>query len=209
MAEAEDREGFLARWSRRKRAARAGIAVPEPQPAEPLPAQDQPAAAPEPEEPLDLSTLPKLEDLTPDSDITVFLRKGVPVSLRNAALRRIWSLDPAIRDYVGPVDYGWDWNTAGGVPDYVAELGETPEIRELVARMLSPSPARSEAEPPAEQPPEQKVVRLEQPPSDPAQMVEAASVLPAGEEPAQPAAAPSAERDPRPPRPRHGGAMPS
>jgi hypothetical protein len=209
MAEAEDREGFLARWSRRKRAARAGIAVPEPQPAEPLPAQDQPAAAPEPEEPLDLSTLPKLEDLTPDSDITVFLRKGVPVSLRNAALRRIWSLDPAIRDYVGPVDYGWDWNTAGGVPDYVAELGETPEIRELVARMLSPSPARSEAERPAEQPPEQKVVRLEQPPSDPAQMVEAASVLPAGEEPAQPAAAPPAERDPRPPRPRHGGAMPS
>jgi hypothetical protein len=205
MAEADDREGFLARWSRRKREAREGVEPPEPQPAELVPARAEPAAAPEPEEPLDLSTLPKLEDLTPASDITAFLRKGVPLSLRNAALRRMWSLDPAIRDYIGPVDYGWDWNTPGGVPDYVAEIGETPEIRELVTRMLSPSPPRAERDLPAER----QSARLDQTPSEPAPMVGAPSVAPAAEKPADPAEAPPAEPAPPPPRPRHGGAMPA
>jgi hypothetical protein len=49
--------------------------------------------------------------------LTRFLREGVPQALRNAALRRMWSLDPAIRDAVGHArDYAYDWNTPGGVP---------------------------------------------------------------------------------------------
>jgi hypothetical protein len=110
----DGREDFFARWSRRKReAAREREA-----PAEPVPetastdASEEPALSPE-----ELAALPKIEDITPDTDITAFLKKGVPEALRNAALRRVWSLDPAIRDYVGDArDYAWDWNVVGGVP---------------------------------------------------------------------------------------------
>jgi len=63
-----------------------------------------------------LPALPKLEELTASTDITVFLRKDVPEPLRNAALRRFWALDPEIRSYVGPLDYAYDWNVPGGVP---------------------------------------------------------------------------------------------
>jgi hypothetical protein len=206
MAEAEDREGFLARWSRRKREAREGGEPPGPLPAEPVPAPPEAVAAPEPEEPIDLSTLPKLEDLTPTSDITAFLRKGVPLALRNAALRRMWSLDPAIRDYIGPVDYGWDWNTPGGVPDYVAEIGETPEIRGLVARMLSPSPPRAEPERLSEE----QAARSERLAAEPvATAIGPPAVAAAEVKPVDPGGAPSPEPLPPPPRPRHGGAMPS
>lgn len=105
---------FLARWSRRKRAAA------EPEGKAPSPPSDagDPAQAAE-ARPGDapIVPLPILEELTPDSDVTAFLQHGVPASLRNAALRRMWSLDPAIRDYVGDArDYAWDWNVPGGVP---------------------------------------------------------------------------------------------
>jgi hypothetical protein len=110
----DGREDFFARWSRRKREAiRENEA-----PAEPAP---ETASTDASEEPVlsseDLAALPKIEDITPETDITAFLKKGVPEALRNAALRRAWSLDPAIRDYVGDArDYAWDWNVVGGVP---------------------------------------------------------------------------------------------
>jgi hypothetical protein len=34
------------------------------------------------------------------------------------ALREIWRTDPAVRDFVGPADYAWDWNTPGDAPGY-------------------------------------------------------------------------------------------
>jgi hypothetical protein len=116
-----DDDAFLTRWSRRKREARR-----EQAPAEPIqPVDDGEAAAPSssaaPTEaeltPEEIAALPKIEELAPDSDISGFLRKGVPELLRNAALRRIWALDPAVRDYVGDArDYAYDWNVPGGVP---------------------------------------------------------------------------------------------
>jgi hypothetical protein len=111
-------EGFLGRWSRAKRAA--SKSVPDP-----VVAADPPVPEPEPEsapeaETLseeELAALPRIEDLTEGSDIRAFLRAGVPRVLRNAAMRKIWMLTPAIRDYRDPaVDYAWDWNTPGGVP---------------------------------------------------------------------------------------------
>ena len=78
--------------------------------------EDVPSAAPELTED-ELAALPAIDDLTPQSDIRVFMRAGVPKSLRNAALRKMWLITPAIRDHVDPaVDYAWDWNTPGGVP---------------------------------------------------------------------------------------------
>ena len=110
-------DGFLARWSRRKIEVRRDEAHPPAPPpgAEDAPVpEDGPAAELTPEA---IEALPKIEDLTPETDITAFLRKGVPDALRNAALRRMWSLDPAIRDHVGDArDYAYDWNVPGGVP---------------------------------------------------------------------------------------------
>lgn len=107
----EDDESFLNRWSKRKRAA-----VAEPEAPPPLPEPDtEPQASEITDE--ELAALPAIDDLTFGTDIRPFLRKGVPHTLRNAALRKMWLLTPAIRDHADPaVDYAWDWNTPGGVP---------------------------------------------------------------------------------------------
>ncbi len=132
-----EREGFLARWSRRKRAVQAGEAAEQAAPAAPAAATRDapdvpPAATEEPE--FDLSSLPKIEDLTAESDLKPFFAKGVPTALRQAALSRIWSLDPAIRDFVGPADYAWDFNAPDGVPGFGFDLPE--EAKALAKRLL-------------------------------------------------------------------------
>ncbi len=112
--EGDEDKGFLARWSQRKREAN------QPEREAPLADADvppKPVAEGDAAQPFDLSSLPKLEDVTEATDITGFLRKGVPEHLRNAALRKSWALDPAIRNYVNPaLEYAYDWNTPGGVP---------------------------------------------------------------------------------------------
>jgi len=135
--EADRDKGFLARWSQRKQEAK----QPEPAQAESaaetgessgLPAPQGDDATPE----FDLSTLPKLEELTASTDITAFLRKGVPEHLRNAALQKSWALDPAIRNYVNPaLEYAYDWNTPGGVPGG-GELGAGVDVARLVSQIM-------------------------------------------------------------------------
>ena len=49
----------------------------------------------------DPATLPPIETIDAQTDITVFLQNGVPNELRRAALRRAWTVDPAIRDFRG------------------------------------------------------------------------------------------------------------
>src|SRR6267154_384340 len=126
-------KGFLARWSQRKQEAK--------QPEREARVADVDAAtgpAPEAEVPqeFDLSSLPSLDELTPETDITAFLRKGVPEQLRNAALRKSWALDPAIRNYVNPaLDYAYDWNTPGGVPGS-SELGASIDVARLVSQIM-------------------------------------------------------------------------
>ncbi|MCA3365557.1 MAG: DUF3306 domain-containing protein [Roseomonas sp.] len=118
----EENEGFLSRWSRRKRAVVEGRAPAEPTP--PAPLEVKPEAPPaEPEDDFDLSSLPPIESLTIESDFKAFLHRKVPLELRTAALRRAWSLDPAIRDFIGPADYAWDFNAPDGVPGFALELG--------------------------------------------------------------------------------------
>src|SRR5450631_2029938 len=101
----DDDKGFLSRWSQLKREAR----PPEPKPDAPAVDADQAAAQVaegDAAQEFDLSSLPKLEEMTASTDITAFLRKGVPEQLRNAALQKSWALDPAIRNYVNPaLDY--------------------------------------------------------------------------------------------------------
>ena len=118
----EEGEGFLSRWSRRKRAVVEGRSPEEAAP--PAPLEAKPEAPPaEPEDDFDLASLPPIESLTIESDFKAFLHRKVPLDLRAAALRRAWSLDPAIRDFIGPADYAWDFNAPDGVPGFALELG--------------------------------------------------------------------------------------
>lgn len=98
-------ESPLARWSRRKLAARAG--VPEPEACEPEAPQagageagaaDGPDAtvAAELEENRRAAEAVDLDSLGADSDYTVFLKPGVPPALRQRALRRMFRSHPII-----------------------------------------------------------------------------------------------------------------
>ena len=128
-----DNKNFLARWSQRKHEAK--------RPDRDAPAANSdvpsgPVAESDVAQEFDLSSLPKLEDMTATTDITGFLRKGVPEHLRNAALRKSWALDPAIRNYVNPaLDYAYDWNTPGGVPGS-SEIGTGMDVARLVSQIM-------------------------------------------------------------------------
>jgi hypothetical protein len=133
----DDGKGFLKRWSQRKQEAK----QPEPKPDAPAAVADAPppVAKGEAEQEFDLSSLPKLEELTGTTDITAFLRKGVPENLRNEALRKSWALDPAIRNYVNPaLEYAYDWNTPGGVPGN-SELGAGFDVARFVSQIMGES----------------------------------------------------------------------
>jgi len=135
--EADRDKGFLARWSQRKQEAKQPEPAQGDSAAETVESSGSPAPQGEDATPeFDLSTLPKLEELTASTDITAFLRKGVPEHLRNAALQKSWALDPAIRNYVNPaLEYAYDWNTPGGVPGG-GELGAGVDVARLVSQIM-------------------------------------------------------------------------
>lgn len=137
---------FLSRWSRRKRQARRAEPRPAAEP-QPIPEPDETAggdgsagearAAEAPPPP----DLPAVEKITAETDLAAFFREGVPEALRNAALRRMWSLDPAIRDFVGDArDYAYDWNVPGGVPGF-GPLLPSDDVAGMVARLWGESGA--------------------------------------------------------------------
>ena len=135
-------KSFLARWSQRKHEAKqsdsgAAVVVPE--------GAVAPVAESDVEPEFDLASLPKLEEISASTDITAFLRKGVPQHLRNAALRKSWALDPAIRNYVSPaLDYAYDWNTLGGVPGS-SEIEAGLDIGRLISQIMGPDDPAVEA----------------------------------------------------------------
>ena len=90
--------------------------------------------------------------MTATTDITGFLRKGVPEQLRNAALRQSWALDPAIRNYVNPaLEYAYDWNTPGGVPGS-SEIGAGMDVARLVSQIMGTGKSVAGASEPAGDP---------------------------------------------------------
>ena len=135
--EADRDKGFLARWSQRKQEAKQAEPKPNAPAAESV--ESSGSSAPQGEDvtpEFDLSALPKLEELTGSTDITAFLRKGVPEHLRNAALQKSWALDPAIRNYVNPaLEYAYDWNAPGGVPGG-GELGAGVDVVRMVSQIM-------------------------------------------------------------------------
>jgi hypothetical protein len=140
-------ENFIARWSRRKRAAVQEVEATKPEAAPDAAAERAPdterdardaAVAPSgelPELPFDPASLPPLESITAESDIRAFLAPGVPAELTRAALRRAWAADPKIRDFVGLAENAWDFNTPGSMTGF-GPLEMTEELRREVARMV-------------------------------------------------------------------------
>jgi Protein of unknown function (DUF3306) len=107
MAERRD-ENFLARWSRRKQAARAAEREQEAQHSAPTRAADTGVA-----ERVDASdgapALPDPATLDASSDFSAFLGRDVPLETHRAALRRLWRLDPL-------------YNRVDGLDDYCADF---------------------------------------------------------------------------------------
>ena len=131
---AGDDEGFLARWSRRKRKAETTA----PESAEPTTAPEAPDAPPTSEAPdvADIvAKLPPIEEITATTDIRAFLAPGVPVELRLAALRQAWRADPAIRNFIGLAENQWDFNAPDGVPGF-GSLIDPDQVRRLLAKVV-------------------------------------------------------------------------
>ena len=139
-----EQEKFLERWSRRKRqadeeSARAAEQNPTLSTSEveadvtPAPAKSSVAEA---EPVFDPASLPPLESIVANSDIRAFLRPGVPAGLTRAALRRAWSADPAIRDFIGLSENSWDFTAPDGVPGF-GPL-DPAEVPRLLAEVFGP-----------------------------------------------------------------------
>ena len=115
-------DNFLRRWSRRKQAAtaRATEAAIPPPPAEAEAAASTTAENAKAQPTVDLSKLPPVESIDACTDIRGFLQKGVPQDLARAALRRAWSEDPAIRDFIEVAENQWDFATGSDIPGFGA-----------------------------------------------------------------------------------------
>lgn len=113
MSDADEKDAFLSRWSRRKVAARRGEALPEPVTPPAAPAPAPPPAAKEAQAPAETPPeLPSLDTLKGlESDYKAFMRPEVDPGTRTAALKKLFGdphfntmdrLDVYIDDYSIP-----------------------------------------------------------------------------------------------------------
>jgi hypothetical protein len=125
-------DNFVSRWSRLKRESAKHREI---APAESAPSADAVAtAAPAPPS-FDPASLPPIESITIDTDIRAFLQSGVPTTLAQAALRRVWVSDPAIRDFIGIAENQWDFTDPTAIPGF-GPLREPDDVPSLVAQAL-------------------------------------------------------------------------
>jgi hypothetical protein len=140
-----DPDNFLSRWSRRKSEAserkekknETGEAATAPTPQNQQGKPAGPGAPPSPE--FDVESLPPIESISAETDITAFMRNGVPETLRHAALRRAWSADPAIRNFMGPTENYWDAAGPDGIPGF-GDLDPNLDVRRLVSELFGETP---------------------------------------------------------------------
>ena len=149
-------DNFIARWSRLKREAesekrRAGKPGAEADREPPETRTDQSVASSAPpsavagetreagEPPFDPATLPPIESIDAATDIRAFLQKGVPAELTKAALRRVWTTDPAIRDFIEMAENQWDFTNPASIPGF-GPLEATGEAQRLLAQAMGTLP---------------------------------------------------------------------
>jgi hypothetical protein len=95
----------------------------------------QPEIAAAPDQPFDPASLPAIESITVNTDITGFLQSRVPAALTRAALRQAWASDPAIRDFIGIAENQWDFNDPNAMPGF-GPLPESADMPALLAQAL-------------------------------------------------------------------------
>jgi hypothetical protein len=143
-----DRDNFLNRWSRRKRGDDAdqsrlkdSVEPANDQTASPAGPARQIRSKGDTETPpaFDVTKLPPIESIDAGTDISAFLKKGVPSALRHAALRRAWSADPAIRDFMGPTENYWDAVGPDGIPGF-GELDPGIDVERMVSELFGETP---------------------------------------------------------------------
>jgi hypothetical protein len=127
-------EDFLARWSRRKRDVAKAQAEPSAE-QKPRVAEAKPAATEKAEPEFDPASLPPIESINALTDIKAFLQAGVPADLTRAALRRVWTADPSIRDFVGLAENAWDFTDPAAMPGF-GPLESSEEVRRMVASIV-------------------------------------------------------------------------
>jgi hypothetical protein len=158
-----------------------------------------------------VESLPPIETIGAETDITAFMRAGVPEALKHAALRRAWSADPAIRDFMGPTENYWDAPGPDGIPGF-GDLDPDLDVRRMVSELFRETPHQ-------DTPPESEPERVADSPTPPvqnrAEVTEAPQVSPASpgnvpqrdENAAVQTESPKAAPEKKISR-RHGGAMP-
>ncbi|MGB9364535.1 MAG: DUF3306 domain-containing protein [Xanthobacteraceae bacterium] len=130
-------DDFLTRWSRRKRevaATEKAAPVADVKPAERKDADESLETDAEVRAKIE-APLPLLESITELSDITAFLKAGVPADLTRAALRRVWTVDPSIRDFIGLAENSWDFTDPAAMPGF-GPLEDTEQVRRMIAQVV-------------------------------------------------------------------------
>ncbi|MGN6572893.1 MAG: DUF3306 domain-containing protein [Pseudolabrys sp.] len=129
-------ENFLSRWSRKKREADAAPEPEHPVATSAPAATSSPTPVPPAEEPaFDLTKLPSLDEIVAETDVSMFMKPGVPAALRHAALRRAWASDPAIRDFRGLQENDWDFTAPDSIPGF-GSFKSQEEIEALARRLF-------------------------------------------------------------------------
>jgi len=144
-----DPDNFLSRWSRRKRGAGADDPSAEKTDAELHDRNASPGGEPKQVAPkgetasppaFDVASLPPIESIGAGTDISAFMQTGVPTALRHAALRRAWSVDPAIKDYLGPTENFWDAAGPDGIPGF-GDLDPGFDVKRMVSELFGETAA--------------------------------------------------------------------
>ena len=139
-------DNFLSRWSRRKQEAARQEASPDGESeaaaktGEQTESERRPGSPEQAETIFDLSKLPSLDSIGPNTDLSAFMQRGVPTSLSHAALRRAWAADPAIRDFIGLSENSWDFTAPDSIPGF-GPLLPADEVKQLVAKVFNSSTA--------------------------------------------------------------------
>jgi len=146
----ESRNVFL-RWVRLKHEAKATAQQAEAVSTDVEAATEQRGIDAAAQEPFDPASLPSIDSIAADADIVAFLKSHVPAELTRAALRRAWTSDPAIRDFIGIAENQWDFNDPNGVPGFgpldaaesrvafLAQVSSTPRgMPDLLAETATP-----------------------------------------------------------------------
>jgi hypothetical protein len=143
-----ERDNFMLRWARLKRRAdisreidrsRNGSAIQPKGISEVTAEQPGIGGAGATDDPFDASGLPLIEMIDANTDVSGFLKSGVPTELMRAALRRTWTTDPAIRDFIGIAENQWDFNDPNAMAGF-GPLGVTGNEPAVLTQILGESP---------------------------------------------------------------------